>query len=207
MTTAVCNEKGEPPNKSVHVEKRNALVEANYGLVISVVKRYANRHVLMEDLIQEGNLGLIAAADRFDIERGCRFSTYAVWWIRGYVSRATRNMTMNSRELLFLDLPVDEDGDNMLADLIPDENAVSPCELAEKNELKERVRETVSCLKPRERRVIELRFGLNGTPEHSLKETGEILGKSKERVRQIEVKALTRLRKLAGTFNSIEPLY
>jgi len=182
MTTAVCNEKREPPNKSVHVEKRNALVEANYGLVISVVKRYANGHVPMGDLIQEGNLGLIAAAERFDIERGCRFSTYAVWWIRGYVSRA-------------------------MADLIPDENAVSPCELAEKNELKERVRETVSCLKPRERRVVELRFGLNGTPEHSLKETGEILGKSKERVRQIEVKALARLRKLAGPFHGIEPLY
>ena len=207
MTSAVCDEKRESPNESDIIELRNVLVEANYGLVISIVKKYANVYVPIEDLIQEGNLGLIAAAERFDTGRGCQFSTYAVWRIRDYVSRATRNMTMNGREVLSLDLPVGEDGDNILADLIPDENTVSPCELAEKNELKELVTEMVSCLKPRERRVIELHFGLNGTPEHSLEETGEILGISKERVRQIEVKALGRLRKLAGPFHSIESLY
>jgi len=207
MTTAVYDKKRESPNESDLIEKRNALVEANQGLVISIAKRYANGHVLIEDLIQEGNLGLIVAAERFDTEIGCRFSTYAMWWIRGFVSRATRDKTMNGRKLQSLDLPVDEDGDNILADLIPDENAVSPCELAEKNELKELITEMISCLKPLERRVIELHFGLKGTPEHSLKEIGEISGISKERVRQIEVKALGRLRKLAGTFHSIESLY
>ena len=207
MTTAVYDEKRESPNESNLIEKRNALVEANQGLVISIAKGYANGHVPIEDLIQEGNLGLIVAAERFDTERGCRFSTYAMWWIRGFVSRVTRDKTMNGRKLHSLDLPVDEDGDNILADLIPDENAVSPCELAEKNELKELITEMISCLKPRERRVIELHFGLNGTPEHSLREIGEILGISKERVRQIEVKALGRLRKLAGTFHSIRSLY
>jgi len=207
MTTAVYDEKRESPNESNLIEKRNALVEANQGLVISIAKGYANGHVPIEDLIQEGNLGLIVAAERFDTERGCRFSTYAMWWIRGFVSRVTRDKTMNGRKLQSLDLPVDEDGDNILADLIPDENAVSPCELAEKNELKELITEMISCLKPRERRVIELHFGLNGTPEHSLREIGEILGISKERVRQIEVKALGRLRKLAGTFHSIRSLY
>ena len=207
MTTAVYDEKGGLPNESNLIEKRNALVEANQGLVISIAKGYANGHVPIEDLIQEGNLGLIVAAERFDTERGCRFSTYAMWWIRGFVSRVTRDKTMNGRKLQSLDLPVDEDGDNILADLIPDENTVSPCELAEKNELKKLVTEMVSCLKPRERRVIELHFGLNGTHEHSLKEIGEILGVSKERVRQIEVKALGRLRKLAGPFHCIESLY
>jgi len=207
MTTAVCNEKRELPNRSNHIEKRNALVEANQGLVISIAKRCANRHVPIEDLIQEGNLGLIAAAERFDTERGCRFSTYAMLWIRGFVSRVTRDKIMNGRKLQSLDLPVDEDGDNILADLIPDENTVPPDELAEKNEFEERVKEMVSCLKLCERRVIELRFGFDGTPEHSLREIGEILGISKERVRQIESKALGELRKLAGTFHSIKSLY
>ncbi len=207
MTTAVYDEKRESPNESDLIELRNALVEANQGLVISIVKKYANGHVPIEDLIQEGNLGLIVAAERFDPERGCQFSTYAVWWIRDYVSRATRDVTMNGGQLLSLHLPMGEDGDSTLVDFIPDENAVSPCELTEKNELKALVTEMVSCLKPRERRVIELRFGLNGTHEHSLEETGEILGISKERVRQIGVKALQRLRKLAGPFHNIEPLY
>lgn len=207
MTTAVYDEKGESPNESDLIELRKALVEANQGLVISIVKKYANGYVPIEDLIQEGNLGLIVAAERFDPERGWQFSTYAVWWIRDYVGRATRDVTMNGGQLQSLDLPVGEDGDSTLVDFIPDENAVSPCELAEENELKELVTEMVSCLKPRERRVIELRFGLNGTHEHSLEETGETLGISKERVRQIEVKALGRLRKLAGPFHNIEPLY
>jgi len=207
MTTAVCNEKRELSNRSNHIEKRNALVEANQGLVISIAKRYANRYVPIEDLIQEGNLGLIAAAARFDTERGCRFSTYAMWWIRYYVRKAIHDETMNGRKLQSLDLPVDEDGNNILADLIPDENIISPCELAVKNELKELVKEMVSCLKPCERRVIELHFGLDGTPEHSLREIGEILGVSKERVRQIEAKAFGRLQKLAGPFHSIKSLY
>ena len=202
MTTAVYDEKRESPNESDLIEKRNALVEANQGLVISIAKGYANGHVPIEDLIQEGNLGLIVAAERFDTERGCRFSTYAMWWIRGFVSRATRDKTMNGRKLQSLDLPVDEDGDNIRADFTPDENIVPPYELAEKNELKERVKEMVSCLKLCERRVIELRFGFDGTPEHSLREIGEILGISKERVRQIEAKALGELRKLAGPFHS-----
>jgi RNA polymerase primary sigma factor len=206
MTTALYDERRESLNESDHIKLRNALVEANQGLVISIAKGYANRHVPIEDLIQEGNLGLIDAAERFDIGRGCQFSTYAIWRIRDYVSRATRNMTMNGREVLSLDLPVDEDGDNILADLIPDENTMSPCELAGKNELKEHVKEMVSCLKPCERRVIELRFGFDGAPEHSLREIGEILGISKERVRQIEVKALGRLRKLTGFFHSIGSL-
>jgi RNA polymerase primary sigma factor len=207
MTTAVYDEKIEPTNESDHIELRNALVETNQGLVISIAKRYANRYVPIEDLIQEGNLGLIAAAERFDTEMGYQFSTYAVWWIRGYISKAIRDETMNSRKLQSLDLPVDEDGDNILASLIPDENTMSPCELARKNELKEHVKEMVSCLKPCERRVIELRFGIDEIPEHSLRETGEILGISRERIRQIEVKALGRLRKLAGSFHSIELLY
>lgn len=207
MTTAVYDEKRESPNESDLIEKRNALVEANQGLVISIAKRYENRYVPIEDLIQEGNLGLIAAAERFDTEMGRRFSTYAVWWIIGYVSKTIRDEIIKGQKLQCLGLPVAEDGDNILADLIPDKNTMSPSELAEKNELNEHVKEMVSCLKPRERRVIELRFGFNGTQKHSHRETGEILGISKEGVRQIEVKALERLRKLAGPFYSIEPLY
>lgn len=169
MTTAVYDEKGESLDESDLINKRNALVEANQGLVIWIARRYANRYVPIEDLIQEGNLGLITAAERFDTEMGCRFSTYAVWWIIGYVIKAILDDTTNGQKLQSLDLPVDEDGDNILADLIPDENTMSPCELAGKNELKEHVKEMVSCLKPCERRVIELRFGFDGAPEHSLR--------------------------------------
>ena len=207
MAPAIYGEREKSSNDSEFIELRNTLGEANQGLVFSIVKKYANGYVPVEDLIQEGNLGLIVAAERFDTERGFRFSTYAVWWIRGYTSRAARDMEMNGREVLSLDMPVGEDGDKNLLDIIPDENTVSPCELAEKNELKQLVAEMVSCLRPRERRVIELCFGLNGTSEHSLKEIGEILGISKERVRQIEVKALGRLRKLVAPIHRIESLY
>ena len=205
MTTLVYDENRKSPVESDLIEKRNALVEANHGLVISIAKRYVNGHVLIEDLIQEGYLGLIAATERFDAERGCQFSTYAVYWIRGYISRAARK-AMNGGELLSLNMPVGEDENSTLVEFIVDEDEASPYEAAEQNEQIQFVAEMMSCLKPRERRVIELRFGLNSEIEHSFEEVGGLLNLSKERVRQIEVKALERLRELTIPFHSVEPL-
>jgi RNA polymerase primary sigma factor len=202
MTIPVYDEKRESPNKSDLIELRNALVEANQGLVISIAKRYTNGHIPIEDLIQEGNLGLIIAAERFDTERGCQFSTYAVYWIRDYISRAARK-AMRDYELLSLDKSMGEYEDSTLVESIIDENGPLPYEVAEQNEQIQFVAEMVSCLKPQERRIIELRFGLNGEIEHSFEEIGEPLNLSKERVRQIEVKALKRLRYLTVSFISM----
>ena len=202
MELPVYDKKRKPLVEPDLTEKRNTLIKENQGLVISIAKRYVNKHVLIEDLIQEGFLGLIAAAERFDTERGCQFSTYAVYWIRYYISRAVRKAT-KGYESLYLDKSMGEDGDSTLVESIMDENEPLSYEVAEQNEQIQFVAEMVSCLKPKERRIVELRFGLNSEIEHSFEEIGELLNLSKERVREIEVKALKRLRNLIVSYISM----
>jgi RNA polymerase sigma factor (sigma-70 family) len=201
MKTHCYDEKRESPIEPNFIENRNDLIKGNQGLVISIAKRYVNKHIPIEDLIQEGFLGLIVAAERFDIKRGCQFSTYAVYYIRDYVIRAVRK-AMKGYDSLFLDISMGKDEDSTLIEYIIDEDEPLPYEVAEQNEQRQFVAEMVSCLKPQERRIIELRFGMNSECEHSFREIGKLLNLSKEQVRQIEVKALKRLRDLAVPFRN-----
>ncbi len=226
---------------------RDALIRANQRLVISVAKRYRGLGVPFLDLIQEGNLGLMRAVERFDPAKGNRLSTYAMWWIRQSIIRAVANLsrtirvpihagererklrkvaqelqqtlgrTPNAHELaaelgltprqvqrlqnmgqqaVSLDQPIREgesDGSS-LADLIEDENSLAPSELAAQRLLRDDVAAVLSDLKPREAEVLRLRYGLEGERVHTLKEVGELMGVTRERVRQLEMRALRKLR-------------
>jgi RNA polymerase primary sigma factor len=225
-------------------QARRKLVQANARLVISIAKNYRGWGVPFSDLIQEGNLGLIHAADKFDHTRGFKFSTYATWWIRQSVRRAIaeqgrtirlpvhkwekvnklarvsreleqalgRKPTPNevaqelgmtlekierlvehSQQLLSLDMPVGE-GDTSLGELIADDIAPEPAEAATKAVLREQVRGALSSLNEREERILKLRYGLSDGQEHTLDEIGAQLGKTRERIRQIEAEALRKLR-------------
>jgi RNA polymerase primary sigma factor len=226
-------------------EARDHLIRANTRLVIQIAKRYRGWGIAFSDLIQEGNLGLMRAADKFDYQRGNRFSTYATWWIRQAITRALSDQGRTirlpvhineevrklrateealadrlgrqpndeevaadmdivisrvrwlqgvSRRTVSLEAPIGEEGDSSLGDFVIDEETVSPTEKASQALLKEEVAELLETLKPREAQIIRLRFGFEDGKSYTLKEVGERLGITRERVRQIESKALRRLR-------------
>ena len=226
-------------------EARDHLIRANTRLVIQIAKRYRGWGIAFSDLIQEGNLGLMRAADKFDYQRGNRFSTYATWWIRQAITRALSDQGRTirlpvhineevrklrateesladrlsrqpnddevaaemgvlisrvrwlqgvSRRTVSLEAPIGEEGDSSLGDFVIDEETVSPNERASQSLLKEEVAELLDTLKPREAQIIRLRFGFEDGKSYTLKEVGERLGITRERVRQIESKALRRLR-------------
>jgi RNA polymerase primary sigma factor len=224
---------------------REHLITANSRLVISVAKKYMGRGVPFLDLIQEGNIGLIRAAKKFDYKRGHKFSTYATWWIRQAVTRAiadqgrtirvpvhmgdqinrllrtshqltqrlgrdpsteeladalmvspkkVENMIQVARRPISLETPTDEEEDSVLADFIEDQDSPAPADTVTKNLLREQLRDVLHTLPPREVRILQLRYGLHDGQSYTLEEVGRKMGVTRERVRQIEAQALSRLR-------------